>query len=219
MPIEIAAEARADKTPRQLRREGFVPAVVYGTDTHEQIQITDRNLSKALSVATRSSRFSVQINGSNYDAFLREVQYHPLNDNVLHVDFYQPKADQNVTMHVPIQLNGTPVGLKMGGNLFKILDYLPVRGRMENIPERIEVEITNMDVGSVLRLGDLQLEGVSMLLPLDSTVATVKIPRRVAMELEADEEAAAEGEEGEAPAEGEADAAEEASAEEAASEE
>jgi len=211
MAIEITAEARSEKTPRQIRREGFVPAVVYGIGVNDQIQISERNLKKALSTATRSSRFSLQVGSTKYDAFLREVQYHPLNDDVLHIDFYQPKAEQHVTMRVPIKLNGTPIGLKMGGNLFKILEYIPLRGEMDKIPERIDVEITNMDVGSVLRLGDLDLEGVSMLLPLDSTIATVKIPRRVAMELEAEEgaEEGAEGAEGAETSEGAEEAASE----------
>ena len=202
MAIALSAEARSERNPRKLRRDGFVPAVVYGDDTHEQIQINNRDLKKALGTATRSSRFSITVGKSTYDAFLREVQYHPISDSVLHVDFYQPGKGRKVTLNVPLRLRGTPVGLKLGGNLFQIREFIPVRGQMETIPEIVEVDVTNMDVGSVLRLGDIQLEGVSLLLPLDSTLATVKLPRRVVEPVEEGE--VAEGAEGEeTPAEGE----------------
>lgn len=215
MAIAISAEARTETNPRKLRREGFVPAVVYGNNTHEKIQINTRDLQKALGKATRSSHFEVSVGGKSYDAFLREVQYHPISESVLHVDFYQPGKGKMVSLNVPVRLVGTPVGLKLGGNLFQIREFIPMRGAMESIPEIIELDVTNMDVGSVLRLGDIQAEGVSLLLPLDSTIATVKLPRRVVEPVEEGEvaegaegaEGAAEGAEGDAekPDEGDED--------------
>lgn len=214
MAIELNAELRTEKNPRELRRQGFVPGVVYGADVHHQIQMPTKDLQKVLNQATRSSRFEVKVNGESFDTFLREVQYNPLNDIVLHVDFYQPRPDQAVTMNVPILLRGTPVGLKLGGTLFQIREYLPLRGPMERIPEKIEIDVSNMDIGGVLRLGDLDLTGVSILLPLDSTIATVKVPRRV--EVVEVEEDAIEGEEGVVEsAAGEAAAEAEAASEEA----
>lgn len=203
MAIELNAEPRTEKNPRELRRQGFVPGVVYGADVHQLIQMPTKDLQKVLNQATRSSRFEVKVNGESFDTFLREIQYNPLNDIVLHVDFYQPRPDQAVTMNVPILLRGTPVGLKFGGTLFQIREYLPLRGLMERIPEKIEIDVSNMDIGGVLRLGDLDLTGVSILLPLDSTIATVKVPRRAEVVDEAEEDAVevAEDAAGEAAAE------------------
>jgi len=205
MAIELTAEVRKEKNPRKLRRDGFIPAVVYGTKVHHQIQIPEKSLQKALSQATRSSRFTLTLGKEKFDAFLREIQYNPLTDGVIHVDFYQPQPDQPVTMNVLIKLHGTPAGIKQGGTLYQIRQYMPVRGVKDNIPERIEVDVTQMELGTSLRLGDLSLSGVSVMLPLDSTIATVKIPRRLEVAVAAP--VAAEGEaavtaEGEAPAEG-----------------
>jgi len=179
MAIEIAAQLREEPNPRKLRREGFIPGVVYGIDTHQTVQIAAKDLNNALKRATRSSRFEIKVDGQTYDTFLREIQYHPLNDDILHIDFYQPLKKQNVTMDVRIKLVGTPAGIKMGGILSQIRGSVTMRGPMDNIPEIIELDVTNMVVGSVLRLGDIEIEGVSLLLPLDSTIAYVKLPRRI----------------------------------------
>jgi len=189
MAIELVADKRSEETPRRLRRHGVIPCVVYGGDVHRQIQIGAKAFQKALSHATRSSRFSITVEGETFDTFLREIQYHPLSDDVLHVDFYQPHADQRVRMNVPIRLYGTPVGLKLGGTLFQIREYLPIKGVRDNIPEIVEIDVSGMEVGSVLRLGDLDLNDVSILLPLDSTIATVKVPRRAAVDEESETEA------------------------------
>lgn len=195
MAIEIAAQLREESNPRKLRRQGFIPGVVYGNDTHKTVQIAAKDLKNALKRATRSSRFEISVDGKTYDTFLREIQYHPLNDDILHIDFYQPRKTQNVTMEVRIKLVGTPAGLKMGGILSQIRGSVLMRGPMDNIPEIIELDVTHMNVGSVLRVGDIEIEGVLLLLPLDSTIAYVKLPRRLEVT------AAAEGEAGEEAAE------------------
>lgn len=211
MAIEVVAEVRTEKNPRELRRRGYIPGVVYGAGVHRQVQFHWKTLQRALAQATRSSRFTIQLEGETYPTFLREIQYHPLNDAILHVDFYRPRPGQPVTLEVPILLHGSPVGLKMGGTLSQVRDRLPVRGPMEHVPPAIEVDVTPMEVGSVLRVGDLDLSGVSVLVPLDSTIAFVRVPRRVEA-VEAVEEA----EEAEAaPAEAAAEEAAQEAAQEA----
>jgi len=210
MGYRLKAEVRERKSPRALRRQGRVPGVVYGHDIHELISFDRRELEGLLAKITRSSRISLELNGKEYDTFIKEIQYDPLTDRVIHVDLYRPPADRPVTMEVPIRLYGEAKGRRGGGIVDPLRETVEVRGPSAKIPELIEVDITELDIGQALHAGDVPLpEGVELLTPPEAVLVTVLAPRKVVEEVL--EEAAAEAAEEAAPAaEGKKEEAEEA---------
>ena len=211
MAYELQAQKRERTNPRALRRSGRVPAVVYGPGVHELLSLDRKELERLFAKITHSSRITLKLDsGEEYHTFIKEIQFHPLTDEILHVDFYQPPADRPVTMEVPIHIHGEAKGRKAGGVVEQILETVEVRGPIEAIPELIEVDLTDLDVGQSIHTGDLQLpEGVELHTSPDLVVVTVLAPRKVEEVAVAEEEAApaaaeggAEGESESAPAAG-----------------
>ena len=206
----LEAEPRGEGNPRELRRRGLVPGVVYGHGVHRLIQVKRGELERLLSKITRSSRITLALDGEEWETFIKEIQYDPLTDRVLHIDFYLPSAEREVKMEVPILLRGEPEGRRLGGVLRRLLMKVLVKGLPQLIPELIELDVSPLGVGESIRVADIELDGVRILTPPETPIATVKIPRRavaqVAAEAEVEEEAPA-GEEApaaeveEAPAE------------------
>lgn len=193
MAYELRAEQRKEKNPRRLRRQGRIPGVVYGPEVHEHIVLNTQSLRRLLSQVTRSSRISLHVDGDSMDAFIKDIQYHPLTDEVLHVDFYRPPAGEPVALDVPIKLKGEAQGRKQGGIVNQFREDVTVSGPAEQIPELIELDITELGVHDSLHARDLSLaEGVELVTPPDVLLVTVLAPRKIEEVLEAEttEEAA-----------------------------
>jgi len=203
----LEAEPRGEGNPRELRRRGLVPGVVYGHGVHRLIQVERGELERLLAKITRSSRITLALDGGEWETFIKEIQYDPLTDRVLHIDFYLPSAEREVKMEVPILLRGEPEGRRLGGVLRRLLTKVLVKALPRDIPELIELDVSHLGVGESIRVADIELEGVRILTPPETTIATVKIPRRaaaqVAAEAEAEEEAPAEAPTGAEEVEGE----------------
>ncbi len=181
MAYELHAQRREKRNPRALRRSGRVPAVVYGPGVHELLSLDRKELERLFAKITHSSRITLKLDsGEEYHTFIKEIQFHPLTDEILHVDFYQPPADRPVTMEVPIHIHGEAKGRKAGGVVEQILETVEVRGPIDAIPELIEVDLTELDVGQSVHTGELQLpEGVELHTSPDLVVVTVLAPRKV----------------------------------------
>jgi large subunit ribosomal protein L25 len=204
---KLGAAPRGKGNPRALRRQGLIPGVVYGRGIHRLIQVQQGELERLLGQITRSSRIKLALDGEEWEAFIKEIQYHPLTDRVIHVDFYLPSPEQEVTLEIPLLLRGDPQGRRLGGVLRRLQTAIRVRGLPERIPEKLEVDVSGLGLGETLRVRDLPpLEGVKVLTPPETPLATVKVPRReVTVEVTAAAAAEAEAPAAEAaPAEGEA---------------
>ncbi len=201
---KLGAAPRGKGNPRALRRQGLIPGVVYGQGVHRLIQVQQRELERLLGQITRSSRIKLALDGEEWDAFIKEIQYHPLTDRVIHIDFYLPSPEQEVTLEVPLLLRGDPQGRRLGGVLRRLQTAIRVRGLPEQIPEKLEVDVSGLGLGETLRVRDLPpLEGVKVLTPPETPLATVKVPRRE-VTVEAVAEAPAAEAAAPAPQEGEA---------------
>ena len=217
----LKAEKRSDTgkgVARKLRAAGRVPAVLYGKDLESMPLSVDAKEAEHLfhSISVENTIVDLKVKGQkgSVQTLVREVQSHPFKADLIHVDFLRVQKGVAVDVEVPIRLEGVPVGVKLhGGSLDQVLHELPVRCIPSKIPELIAVEVSEMDVNDVLRVGDLVVdEDVEVTVGDERTVAHVVI-RRAAVE-ETEEEAALEAEEAEAAeaaAEG-ADAPAEASA-------
>lgn len=191
----LRVKPREEKNPRALRRKGFIPGVVYGHGVHRLIQVEQGELERLLSQITRSSRITLVLDGEEWETFIKEIQYHPLTDQVLHIDFYLPEKEREIEMEVPVLLRGDPRGRRLGGILRRLRTEVRIKGPPDRVPEKIELDVSDLGLGEVLRAKEILLEGARVLTPPETPIAMVKAPRREIVTVEA---APAEVEEAEA---------------------
>lgn len=187
----------------RIRREGLVPAVVYGLGGDpESVTVPARELSHILTGgAGANTLITLKVGGNEQLALAREIQRDPVKGTVLHVDFVRVRADQTVTADVPLHLIGDAEGVGMGGLLEQMLHSLTIEARPGDIPNAIEHDVSALQIGDQLRVAELALPaGVATQIDPEELVAQIAAPR------------VAEGAEGEA-AEGEAGEGEAAAAE------
>jgi large subunit ribosomal protein L25 len=193
-------EQTGKKVSALLRSQGQVPCVMYGGG--KNIHFYSHDLSFHHLVFT-SDVFLVYLNidGEVHEAILQDIQFHPVTDKVIHVDFVKVFRDKPIIMKVPVKMTGTSIGLLGGGKLRQRRRYIKVRGLIDNIPEHLEIDITSLDVGHFIKIGDLSFENLEILDPPRAMILGVVSSRLVAKGLELAEEAvAAVVPEGEKPA-------------------
>ena len=204
---------------RRLRREGVIPAVVYGLKsdtTSVSVQLSD--LRAALSTAAgRNAVLTLDIEGNKEMGIVKDIQWHPYRDEVLHVDFLRINPDQDVTVEVPIQATGDPHTLNLaGGILDQLLFTLTVVTKPNLIPDLIEVDVTEIEIGDTITVGDISMpRGSTTPVDPETSVLVGAAPRIAEVEVEVEEE---EELEGEAAPDDEAAPAEETGDEEASEE-
>lgn len=164
MDIQLNARIRkagGKGAARSCRREGRVPAVLYGPKTPSQLlSVSAKNLEKLLASMGEESRLlQLEIEGGTdsqaRQVLIREVQVHPVRRRFLHVDLYEVPLDQLIVVDVHVELVGESVGVKKGGTLDLIRRTLAVQCLPGEIPEKIEVDVTDLDLGSSIHVADL----------------------------------------------------------------
>src|SRR5947207_7252140 len=184
---------------RSLRSRGQVPAIIYGHDIKPQpLSLNARDLDKLLShIQAESTVIEVTVDGHSSKTLIREIQRHPIKRQILHVDFQALVAGEKVTVSIPIVLTGIAEGVRLeGGVLDHTLRELEIEVDPSNIPDHVELDVTNMVIGDSLHVSDIKLpEGVEILDDLETSVAVLAAPRAVIEEAPAAEaiEGAAEG--------------------------
>jgi large subunit ribosomal protein L25 len=217
MELKLKAERREESgkgAARKLRAAGRVPAVLYGHGVGPMaVSVDAKDLFHVLhGSAGTNVLVDLQVDGAQHLSLPREIQRDHVRGRYVHVDFLAVRRDETVTVSVPVRVVGESPGVKAGGVIEHHLWELQVECLPGDVPDGIEADVSNLQVGDSLRVADLlPPQGVSVLTPLEESVVAVVIPQvRVVEEVEAAEE---EGEEA-AAEEGEAAAAEEAPAEE-----
>lgn len=217
-PEVFTLEGKVRETGRKaadtLRDAMRVPSVLYGPKVDENVHfsIDEIELEKVLSVSKRQI-IEISIDGESYKTILKEVEYHPLTDRPVHVDFYVLADDYKVTISVPIHLEGTPVGVTDGGGrIFQPMHILRIRVTPDLIPGVYSVDVSDLKIGDSLHVSDLDLEGIIPLDDLSRTIVTIRPPKSeelLTSSLITEEPSEAELEEGEEPLEGELEEGEE----------
>jgi large subunit ribosomal protein L25 len=197
--VEIIGYKRANlgkAGAQKLRDEGLVPCVLYGGDNQVHFHspmILFRDL-----VYTNEAHFvQVNIEGEESKAILQEVQFHPVSEIILHADFLKISDDRKVKMSIPVRLVGQAPGVAKGGTLVRKRAALKVYGFPKDMPDHIDVNVSDLDFHHAIKVGDMKLAGLDFLDPKQATIAAVEIPR--AAKMAADDAAAAAAA---APAEG-----------------
>jgi large subunit ribosomal protein L25 len=181
--VSLAATLR-DKTgkgaARQARFQKQVPAVIYGHGRDSQpLMIDALALEKALiGIEPESTLIDLTVDGKKSRTLIREIQRHPLRPDIIHVDFYEIKADEKVTLKVPVHLVGTPDGVRnAGGVLDQVTREVEIEVLPEHIPDRVELDVSALKIGDSLHVSALSIPNAAILTGADLTIATVVPPR------------------------------------------
>ena len=193
----LTATARATSgkgAARSLRREGSVPAVIYGHAREAQsLAVPSRDLEKLLgTIAAGSTVVELAIDGKTSRTLIREIQRHPFKRHVLHVDFQELVAGEKITVSIPLVLHGVPEGVRLGGGILEqMMRDIEVEVDPANIPNHIDVDVSHLAVGHAVHVGELNIPaGVTVLADEEAPVALVQISRAA---IEAEPAAAEEG--------------------------
>lgn len=201
-------QARALK---KLRKEGNVPCVLYGGKENMNFTLKENDLRKVV-ITPHIYVIDLVIDGQKKNAVLKEIQFHPVKDTIIHVDFYEIDESKPIVMDVPVDLVGLAPGVQAGGKLHHQMRRIKVRAKYTVIPEKLSIDVSKLTLGKVIKIGELSFDGLELVNPKDAVVCSVKMTRAAADTTTTTEETAA----GEAaPAEGEAAPAEGAAADDA----
>jgi large subunit ribosomal protein L25 len=174
---------------KALRNAGMVPCVIYGGDKPMHFsaeELAFRNLVYTPNVYTAT----INVDGQKIPAILKDIQFHPVSDRIIHADFYQLFDDKEITMKIPVKLMGTSPGVLNGGSLRFTNRKLSVKALPANLPDFVTADISKLRIGSKLVVTALATEGYTFMHP-DSTVVVQVRTSRNATEVEEDEEEAA----------------------------
>jgi len=207
LAINVKERQNVGKTnTRALRNQGNVPCVLYGGEKQVTFYAHENDFRK-LVYTPDTFIVELSIDGAVTKAIMQDIQFHPVTDKILHIDFLEVFDNKAITVSIPVNLNGTAIGVKNGGNLMFRRSKIITKGLVANLPNSIELNIEHLNIGMFTYIKDITIEGCELVAPGNSVVVGVKTARAV-VEEEVEEEVE-EGAEGDAPAEGaEAPAAE-----------
>ena len=183
MPV-LKVRLRTEEKANALRRNGFIPAVVYGpTMENMSIAIAEKDLQALFAKITHSSRIDLAISDhekeKKLDVFVKAIQYDPVTDEPIHVDFYHPDVGHPLKLHVPLKIVGEAPGVKAGGVLNVLFRTIQVEGLPKHIPHLVTADVSGLGLGEGLRVRDLDFGKVEPLLPPERVLVTVITPHRV----------------------------------------
>ena len=195
-------ESVGKKSSRALRNAGKIPCVVYGGETPLHFSADELSF-RDLVYTANAYTVSIELeNGNKVDAVMQDIQYHPVTDNILHVDFYQLFKDKELTMAIPVRLHGSSPGVRNGGRLLFRKRKLDIKALPDNLPDFFDIDISELKIGDNITVESLLNDDFTILHPETTVVVQVKMSR-VAIEDEVEEEEEGlEGEEGVEGAEG-----------------
>jgi large subunit ribosomal protein L25 len=188
-------ESTGKKNSKKLRNQGMVPCVLYGGGENVHF-LAPENDFRHLVYTPNAYLVKLDINGKDYKCVLHEIQFHPVTDKILHMDFYQVFDDKYVSIHIPVQLNGVPEGVKQGGKLALESRRIKARALPGDLPDVLKIDVSKIGLGKSIKVNDLNFPGIQLLDSPNTVIASVKLTRAargVTLEEEAAEaEAAAE---------------------------
>ena len=181
------------KDAKALRAKGLVPCVIYGNNIEQVKFATDARSFKKILYTPETLIIDFEINGKVYHTILQDIQYHPVTDEVLHADFLDVNEDNPITVMLPVRTQGTCPGVMRGGRMNMNLSKLKVRGYVNDLPDNIIVNVSQLQMNQAIKVKDLDLGKIQVLVAENTIVVDVKAPRNAATEEETEEAAPAEG--------------------------
>ena len=209
LAINVKERQNVGKTnTRALRNQGNVPCVLYGGEKQVTFYAHENDFRK-LVYTPDTFLVELSIDGTIIKAIMQDIQFHPVTDKILHIDFLEVFDNKPITVSIPVNLNGSSIGVKNGGNLMFRRSKIITKGLVSDLPNSIELNIEHLNIGMFTYIKDISIEGCELVAPGNSVVVGVKTARAVVEEEVEEVEEGAEGAEGDTTAEGaEAPAAE-----------
>lgn len=201
----IARVNLGKKFSKDLRKNGNIPCVIYSKGK-EALHITVKN-NELRKIIYNPSVFvlNIKVDDNEYNTIIRDAQFHPVSDNILHVDFLQLSENELVSLNIPVELTGNSIGVRNGGQLNLVMRKLLIKSLPKNLPDTIEIDITKLRIGQSIRIEDIKNENYDFIQPESAVIVSVKTARNI---VEEEEETEVEGET-EDKKEGESDSSEE----------
>ena len=184
--IEVKASLRpatGKVATREMRKQGLVPCNLYG-------EAKDENglpVAKALSISAADLRkvvytphiyvIKLMVDGEPHTAIMKEQQFHPTTDKLLHVDFYEVNDQKPITVGIPVKLTGLAAGVRLGGRLNQSIRKINVTAPYQVIPEHLDVDVTNLELGKAIKVGTLKFEGLEIATSPEVILCSVKATR------------------------------------------
>ena len=185
--ITVTGQKRTDlgkKASKALRKQGMVPCNIYG----EQKDANGNPVAVAFASPMSELRklvytphiyvVNLVIDGESHPAILKELQFHPVTDALLHVDFYEVNDQKPITIGVPVKLNGLAQGVRDGGRMNLSVRKIDVTAPYQNIPEHLDIDVTGLRLGKSIKVGELSFEGLELATPKEVVVCSVKMTRQ-----------------------------------------
>jgi large subunit ribosomal protein L25 len=178
--IAISAQERnglGKKATKAVRTEDLIPVVIYGGNQTIHASVTPKSV-KDIIYSPDFKVVEIDVNGETHRCVLQNVQYHPVSDAVLHIDFLKLVEGHAIKVEIPIRFKGTSPGVKLGGKLVQSMRKLKVKTYPENLVDELFVDISNLDLGGVTRVRDVQIgERMESMSSGATPVAIIEIPR------------------------------------------
>ena len=195
LAISVKERLNVGKTnTRALRNQGNVPCVLYGGEKQVTFYAHENDFRK-LVYTPDTFVVDLDVDGKKTKAIMQDIQFHPVTEKILHIDFLEVFDNKPITVSLPVVLSGVAIGVKNGGNLMFRRPKIITKGLLSNLPEAINIDIEHLKIGMFIYIKDVVIEGAEFLAPPNSVVVGVKTARAAIVEEEIVEEG--EGEEGE----------------------
>ena len=180
--FELKGEARTDigkKATKAFRKEDKIPAVIYGGEKADKaihFIVTNSEVRKLI-YTPEIFLVDLTVGKDNYKAILKDIQVHPVTDEILHLDFLHVFENKPITIDVPVVLDGLAAGVKAGGKLSLDLRKLKVRALYDKVPEKVHVDVSGLALGKSIQVGELHFEGLELLNAKNGVVCRVQLTR------------------------------------------
>jgi large subunit ribosomal protein L25 len=169
-------EGTGKKAAKAYRKQALIPAVLYGGEKVIHFNVTKESVRKLI-YTPEVLIVDLTIEGKECKSIVKELQFHPVSDEVLHIDFLQIFENKPITIEIPVSLEGLAEGVRAGGKLSQELRKLKVKGIYTNFPEKLVINVENLGLGKVIQVGELNFENLEILNAKDNVVAAVKLTR------------------------------------------
>lgn len=186
LEINLSGKKRVEtgkKASKMMRKEGLVPCNLYGEKRGENglpealaFSIPFSELRKAI-YTPNVYVVNLEVEGEKHTAVIREIQFEPVTDAVLHVDFYEVTPEKPIVVGIPVQLNGLAAGVRLGGRMSLSVRQLKVKAPYTQIPEKLMIDVTSLEIGKSIKVGSLSFEGLELVTPAEVVVCSVKMTR------------------------------------------
>ena len=185
--INVTGQKRNDtgkKASKLLRKEGLIPCNIYGEKQGENgapvaMSFTcPMNELRKVIYTPHIYVVNLNIDGENHKAILKELQFHPVTDALLHVDFYEINENKPITIGIPVKLTGLAQGIRDGGRMNLSIRKINVTAKYQDIPETLDIDVTELRIGKSIKVGDLSFDGLEMATGKEVIVCAIKATRK-----------------------------------------